>query len=121
MSNFFRILKYYLFKNPYFSAQPSWQVMLPVLRCCKIASKKNKDVFLERREAAISGNNNIIPNPSPAILKKIVRKIDCFPLSFSLNINVPFLFRIIYLQTRQIVRYTVTTNPTRQFVSQQLN
>ena len=31
-----------------------------------------------------------------------------------------YIFFIIHLQTRQIVRYAVTTNPTRQFVRQQL-
>ena len=72
-------------------------------------------------EAAISRSNNIISSPnSPSILKKTARKIGCFPLSSWLSINVPFLLRIIYLQTRQIVQYAVTTNPTRQLVRQQL-
>ena len=31
-----------------------------------------------------------------------------------------YVFFIIYLQTRQIVRYAVTTNPTRQLVRHQL-
>jgi len=31
-----------------------------------------------------------------------------------------FIFFIIHLQTRQIVRHAVTTNPTRQLVRQQL-
>ena len=31
-----------------------------------------------------------------------------------------YIFFIIYFQTRQIIRYAVTTNPTKRFIKQQL-